>query len=40
MLQWVSKEQETKNQAESTDGVSTKDLPKVKSVNEKSPRTL
>ena len=39
-LQWVPKEQETKNQTESTGGVSAKDPPKVKSVNKKSLKTL
>ena len=40
LLQLLLEEQETKNQIESTDGVPAQDPPKVKSVNEKSLRTL
>jgi len=40
MLQWIPEEQETKNQTESTGGVPAKVPPKIKSVNEKFPRTL
>ena len=39
-LQWVPEEQETKNQIESTGGVSAKDPTKVKSMYEKSLRIL